>query len=212
MSILQILILAVVAILVNQLKQGRSLVLLGISALVIYWIQPIQDPVNLTFWFPTFTLALTVIFWLLTSTPETRGRQQNWGAMAVMSGVIILVDLNRYFKFDYLFVVDTPRVQMVITLLIGLAAVSFLLAQFKKFPAIVFVLAAIGLIVTLVVLKMPFGLARLIEIVSGLRGKDAGNASALSWLGFSYVAFRLLYTTIDRQAGRFPSVSLWEYV
>jgi len=212
MSVSQILILAVVAILVNQLKQGRSLVLLGVSALVIYWIQPIQDPVNLTFWFPTFTLALTVIFWLLTSTPEARGWRQNWGAMAVMFGVIVFVDLNRYFKFDYLFVVDTPRVQLVIALLIGFVAVSFLLAQFKKFPTVIFVLAAIGLIVTLVVLKMPFGLARLIEMVSGLRGKDAGNASALSWLGFSYVAFRLLHTVIDRKTGRLPAVSLGEYV
>ena len=38
MSVSQILILAVVAVLVNQLKKGRSLVLLAVSALVIYWI------------------------------------------------------------------------------------------------------------------------------------------------------------------------------
>jgi hypothetical protein len=65
MSVTQVLILAVIAIAINQFKQGRSLALLGVSALVMYWIQPVQDPVNLTFWFPTFTLALTVISWLI---------------------------------------------------------------------------------------------------------------------------------------------------
>ena len=212
MSVLQILILAFVAILVNQLKQGRSLVLLALSALVIYWIQPIQNPVNLTFWLPTFTLALTVIFWLLTSTPEARGWRQNWDAIAVLFGVIVLVDLNRYFRFDYVFVVDTPRVQLVVAMLIGFVAVSFLLAQLKRFPVIVFVLTAIGIIVMLVLLKMPSGLTGLIETTAGLRGKDVSGVSALSWLGFSYVAFRLLHTVIDRRAGRLPSVSLSEYV
>jgi D-alanyl-lipoteichoic acid acyltransferase DltB (MBOAT superfamily) len=32
------------------------------------------------------------------------------------------------------------------------------------------------------------------------------------WLGFSYVAFRLLHTLLDRKAGRLPPVALAEYV
>jgi D-alanyl-lipoteichoic acid acyltransferase DltB (MBOAT superfamily) len=38
------------------------------------------------------------------------------------------------------------------------------------------------------------------------------EVSALSWLGFSYVAFRLLHTVIDRRAGRLPAVTLVEYM
>jgi D-alanyl-lipoteichoic acid acyltransferase DltB (MBOAT superfamily) len=34
----------------------------------------------------------------------------------------------------------------------------------------------------------------------------------LRWLGFSYIAFRLLHTLRDRQSGRLPAVSLSEYV
>lgn len=212
MSVSQILGLAVVAILVNRLKQGRSLALLGVSALVIYWIQPYQEPLNLIFWFPTFTLALTVIFWLVGSAPEARGWRQNWGAVAVMSGVVVLVDLNRYFQIEYFFITDTPRVQLVLVALLGFFAVSFLLARIKRFSAIMFALATVGLIVMLVLLKTPSALTKVIEAVASLRGKDAVEVSALSWLGFSYVAFRLLHTLIDRKAGRLPSVSLAEYV
>ena len=212
MSVTQVLILAGVAILVNQLKKGRSLVLLGVSALVIYWIQPVQDSITLTFWLPTFTLALAIIFWLVTSTSETRSWKQNWSAIVVLLGVVILVDLNRYFQITYFFVANTPRVQLVIVALLGFTAVSFLLARIMRFPAVVFIIAAIGLIAMLVLLKTPSALTRLIEIITSLRGKDAGEASVISWLGFSYVSFRLLHTIIDRKAGRLPSVTLAEYV
>lgn len=212
MSVTQILILAVVAILVNQLKNGRSLALLGVSSLVIYWIQPYQEPVTLTFWFPTFTLGLTFAFWLLVSTPETRSWKENRGAVVVILGTIILVDLNRYFQIQYFFTADTPRVQLVAAMLLVFTLAGFMLARIKRIPAAVFVLAMIGLTVLLLFLKTPSALTRLIEAVAALRGKEAVEASALSWLGFSYVAFRLMHTVIDRKAGRLPAVTLAEYM
>jgi D-alanyl-lipoteichoic acid acyltransferase DltB (MBOAT superfamily) len=38
------------------------------------------------------------------------------------------------------------------------------------------------------------------------------QSTALSWLGFSYLAFRLMHTIFDRQAGRLPALTLAEYV
>jgi alginate O-acetyltransferase complex protein AlgI len=58
----------------------------------------------------------------------------------------------------------------------------------------------------------------LAELVSmGLRSMNAQSvelASALDikWLGFSYVAFRLLHTLRDRLSGRLPDLTLSEYV
>ena len=40
---------------------------------------------------------------------------------------------------------------------------------------------------------------------------DLAAARELEWLGFSYVAFRLLHTLRDRQTGRLPVLSLREY-
>ena len=39
-----------------------------------------------------------------------------------------------------------------------------------------------------------------------------GGSISLAWLGFSYVAFRLLHTILDRKAGRLPAVPLADYV
>ena len=212
MSVSQVAILAVVAMLVNQLKQGRSLALLGVSALVIYWLQPYQESVNLTFWFPTGTLALAVIFWLVTSTPDIRSWKQNWGAVVILLGVIILVDLNHYFQFEYLFITSTPRFQWVALALLGIVLTGFLLARVKEYPPAALIFLIIGLIVMFVLMKTPSALTMLHRSVAGLRGKDAGAVSDFSWLGFSYVAFRLLHTAIDRKAGRLRSVPLAEFV
>jgi D-alanyl-lipoteichoic acid acyltransferase DltB (MBOAT superfamily) len=212
MTAIQILILALVAMLVNRLKRGRSLGLMAVSALVIYWLQPVQEPVNLVFWFPTLTLILAVLFWLVTSTDERRGWKENRGAVLTLAGVILLVDLNRVFQFEQFFISDTPRVQLVVIVLMAVSAVGLLLARVKSFPHWVLWLGIMGLIAALVLLKSPSVLGGLIEAVAGLRGKEAGGVSALSWLGFSYVAFRLMHTVLDRIAGRLPSVPLADFV
>jgi D-alanyl-lipoteichoic acid acyltransferase DltB (MBOAT superfamily) len=70
------------------------------------------------------------------------------------------------------------------------------------------------LIALLVVLKLP-SLTQLASAgLRALMGQEASLATAtdLRWLGFSYVAFRLVSTLRERQNGRLPLVTLQEYV
>jgi D-alanyl-lipoteichoic acid acyltransferase DltB (MBOAT superfamily) len=87
---------------------------------------------------------------------------------------------------------------------------GFVFAHVKQYPMLA--IAVIGLIAMLIALKTPSAMGMLIETVAGLREKDAGEVSPVAWLGFSYVAFRLMHTILDRRAGRLPSMTLTEYV
>ena len=73
------------------------------------------------------------------------------------------------------------------------------------------IFALIGLFI---VLKMPVLTTAAAAGLRALMGQstDLAKASDLSWLGFSYVAFRLIHTLRDRQTGRLPAVSLQEYL
>src|SRR5687768_9157451 len=113
MSISQLFIIAAIAFLVGQLKRGRSLALLGVSAFFIYWLQPPQEQINLTYWLPTATLALTVLAWLLTSTPEVRRWRENLPAILILVAMVVLMDLNRYLGFESIFTTATPRLQWI---------------------------------------------------------------------------------------------------
>ena len=71
------------------------------------------------------------------------------------------------------------------------------------------------LIVGLFVILKSETLAELVSV--GLRSINSQSSSLASatdikWLGFSYVAFRLLHTLRDRLSGRLPDLTLNEYV
>jgi alginate O-acetyltransferase complex protein AlgI len=211
-SIAQILILAGVAIGLGRLKRGRSAALLGMSSLVIYWLQPDQKPVNLMYWFPTLTLGIAAICWILTSAPEARGWRENRVAAGILVGVALFAGLNRYLQLDQFFVVETPRLQWVGSAIVIVVAVIVMLARIKTPQRALLLLALAGLVALLVVLKSPTVWMRIFDALAGIRGKDAGGVTGLSWLGFSYVAFRLMHTILDRRSGRLPSLPLADYV
>ena len=212
MSISQLFIIAAIAFLIGQMKKGRSLVLLAISTFLIYWLQPIQENVTLTFWLPTATLIITVLSWMLTSTPEMRGWKQNWTPLIVLFSVVLLLDLNRYFNLDGIFITATPRLQWIGILLIALLGLMVLAARVRHYPTFLYIIAGCSLILIFILIKMPSVFSVFFGIISDWRGKAGGGTLSLTWLGFSYVAFRLLHTILDRKAGRLPAVPLADYV
>ena len=134
MSISQLFIIAAIAFVVGQTKKGRSLALLAVSAFLIYWLQPIQENITLTFWLPTATLVVTMLAWLLTSTPEVRSWRENLPALLVLLGVILLLDLNRYFQLEGIFIIATPRPQWIVALFIILLVFALLITRQRACP------------------------------------------------------------------------------
>lgn len=212
MSLSQIIILSGVAVFAGRLKQGRSITLLMISGLVMYWLQPKQESVNLMYWFPTLTLAISATSWALTSPPEVRGWRENRLAAGVLAGLAFLLGANRYFQIEHVFIVETPRIQWVLLSIVFVVIVVLLLARIKAPQRFLFIGAAAGLVTVLWILKIPFAAERLLDLAAGLRGKEPGGMSGLTWFGFSYVSFRLLHTIFDRLTGRLPAFNLAEYV
>ena len=213
MDITQIFIFAFVAILLGKLKRGRLLALLAVSAFVIYWLQPVQTPANLTFWFPTFTLLIVVFSWWVAFSSGKQGWKTNLPAMLVLAGVIVLVGMNRYIQLEQVFITDTPRmfwVGLTVAMIISpaLPFMRFRENRSGRYIALVFIL--IGL---LVITKLPFALTGIYETMLSLRGKTSPiESTGFLWLGFSYVVFRLVHTIMDRRAGRLNPMPLAEYI
>lgn len=189
--------------------------LLAASTLAIYWLQPATPIRNFDFYFPTATLIVTVFCWALTAPPETRRAPENWIAGAVLAGMVLLVALTRYLSPTGLLTPGRPPQTLpVLAVLAGSALLAILLARFSR-PTPRWMLAGIlGMVLLFLLLKTPaLGQAG----AAGLRalmGQDAALAQAadLRWLGFSYVAFRLIHTLRDRATGRLPAVTLREYL
>ncbi len=209
MTLAHILGLGAIAVVLGRLRRGRSLALLTISALIVFWLQPETPFVTLRFWLPFATLGMTVLTWALTATPEARGWRRNGAAGLVLVGVPLLVDSNRYFKLEAFFATGAPLPHLIAAALLGIMGGAWLLMRWPNR-----LWSAIALWLTILIfllLKTPALSEAVLRYAATLRG-TSGKVGSLSWLGFSYVAFRLMHTIRDHQSGRLPPLMLDEYV
>ena len=217
MGLTQVLIFAGAALLLRLFGQGmrRGWLLLATSALALYWLQPGMPIRYLDFWLPTVTLGLAVVSWAAVTPQEVCRQRENYLAGGVLAVVAMAVAATRYIGAGNVFLTTRPPqfAQAAIGILI-LFAMTGLLAHYlprgKSWLTGVCVLV-LGLFV---VIKVP----ALAQLTAGwlraLGGQEASRALAtdIRWLGFSYVAFRLIHTLRDRINDRLPVVSLRDYM
>jgi D-alanyl-lipoteichoic acid acyltransferase DltB (MBOAT superfamily) len=215
MSIVQILVLTAIALVIGLMRRGRLYGMLTASVVLIYWLQPDIDFLgsNRGFWLASATLALAVAGWFLTAAPETRSWRQNWPAGVAIAGAVLLVDLSRYAGLEHLFGFLTPRPHLTLAFLAGLLLAGLALGYLASRRGWLLGLAGVGILLLFVLIKAP-GLMEwfVSKAASRLGVETEGGRIAFSWLGFSYIAFRLLHTFRDRQMGRLPALTLAEYV
>jgi alginate O-acetyltransferase complex protein AlgI len=213
-TILQITVFIALAALVGRLRRGRQLALLAASGTAIFWLQPGEPVITLGFWLPVATLAVTVTAWALTSLPETRVWSQTWPAVAVLSLVVVSVAAGRLLRLQWTSMLGAPRLEFILMILAAAAAFVLVCNYWRSRSPALMLVFVLGLLAAFVVLKTP-GIAASVESwLKNVRpATDRGEPGALlAWLGFSYVAFRILHTFRDRQSGRLPPATLAEYV
>ena len=208
-------------------QTARTYLLLAFSILAVYWFQPLVPLRSFDFWLPSLTLALVVLTWFITSSSGARAETappeagsstwrspQNLIALLLIVGLPALIALSRYFLPEPIFTAAPPPrfiifLVFVIALAIAIALTNWLSRRF------LWVLSAliVFLILVLVVLKTPALSLQTSIFIRTLTNRSLENAAStdLRWLGFSYIAFRLIHVLRDKQAGRLPPLSLAEF-
>ncbi|MCC7118877.1 MAG: MBOAT family protein [Anaerolineales bacterium] len=211
MTFLHLGVFALAAIGIGRLKVGRELALLAFSVFVLFWLQPAQPFVSLRFWIPFATLAIIALVWALTAPPEARAMKKNWPTALVIFGVILLIDLNQFFRLDAIYMTATPRLWMLALAWLVFFSVGLALWRVRQTSTLA-ALVALGILFIFIYLKTPALVVKSFIWMDSLRGVAPATRPLFSWLGFSYIAFRLLHTIRDFQARRLPALTLSEYV
>ncbi|HEY59955.1 MAG TPA: MBOAT family protein [Anaerolineae bacterium] len=111
-----------------------------------------------------------------------------------------------------LFPVRPPRINEV---LVAIGVFIILLLLFSKVTQKVSLFIAIVLIISLfVILKQPTLSLIASKSLRALSGQNQALAkfTDIRWIGFSYIAFRLIHTLRDKQKDRFNNVNLETYI
>ncbi len=216
MGLTQIAVSILTSILVGALTRGtrRIYSLLALSVLAIYWLQPVVPLRYFDFWFPSLSIALVMLTWLITSTPGAWKAKQNLMGLLIIVGIVTLVELTRYIVSDPILTATLPpNIFQYLIFLIAVTAITIFFSFLSRRFAWILSIATILLIAILILLKSP-GLSLQTSIFFrelANRPTDTASALDLRWLGFSYIAFRLIHILRDKQSGRLPELSLPEF-
>lgn len=193
----------------------RPPLLLLVSVLAIYWLQPALPIRGLDFWLPTATLLIAVLGWLLTSEREQRALQATWPTVVLLAVTVLALAASRFIlKAGILTPSRPPQLQWLALVLIVAAGFFLLIARSQYRKPWVYTLMVVTLLAVFAFLKFPQLTLWASQGLRSLAGQkpELATAADLRWLGFSYIAFRLIHTLRDRQMGRLSGASLQEYL
>lgn len=220
MTLTHILIFAAAAFLYRLLpKAWRAWALLIGSLAAIYLLQPTLPLPPMDYALPTLTLILALIGWWLTRPPEAEGltredRAALGATFGVALGIALIGNLNISTRLTPS---PTPPFTEALIAFIAIGAVLAAgqplmgSAEARKAAIPVFLAFLIGLFIVLKSAPLTDGLAAWLRAHAD-RPLMVAGALDIGWLGFSYVAFRLIHTLRDRQSGKLPALSLREYL
>jgi alginate O-acetyltransferase complex protein AlgI len=201
----------------------RRWLVFAASVVCLFWLQPALPIRALSFWLPTATLALAVTGWLLTTSGSRKSSGEKMfppdhRADALAAGLlfllILVIGLSRYLgQGDWLLAALPPPAGSLLTGLALAALALFALYWFSRrsaAPGWLLGLSIALVILFLVILKTPWLALQSAQVLRLLNGQNAALAAALDvrWLGFSYIAFRLIHVLRDRQTGRLVEAGL----
>lgn len=189
----------------------RGWTLLVASVAAIYMLQPASNVRFVDYILPTVTVVLTVTTWFFTRDKTVEFGQENRTALVAIVVVVIGMSLMRFVDADYRLTPSRPPDPAVVAVGLALAGVVILsLSRVQIDHQRLLILLIIALFVALKAEPLATGISR---VWRAQTGQDPSLASIvdLNWLGFSYVAFRLIHTLRDRQMGLLPALTLGEY-
>jgi len=217
MTLLHIGIFILAALLLELVAKGRwrHWFLLSASIIAVFWLQPFSPIRHLDFWMTCATLTLTVVTWVIVRSTSSVDKKETWLTAGIISVIVLLIGSLRYWDTLCCLTASTPpTLPMVLIAILLVTGTVWLLAKLAHRHKAWLWIGMIVILLIFVVLKTePLGL----WVSIGLRTLNRqpiklASAADIRWLGFSYIAFRLLHVLRDRQLGKTDDFSLREFL
>ena len=211
MTLLHIVFFSFIALMIAWIpsRTWRGWLLFGISILAVYLLQPEVPLRHFGFWFPTLTIILTFLTWLTSRQRDVRFAPADLRAFALAVGMILALDATRWLPAGLPLIAG--RAPPPASLALALFAVFLLgwvlwrrTGRQGFFPWIL-IAVVVGFFVVLKWVPVGIAVSRTLRSLTGQSGELA-SMSDLSWIGYSYIAFRLLHVLRDGMTGRLPEV------
>jgi len=194
--------------------QRRVYALLGLSLVALYWFQPPVPLRYFDFWLPSLSITLVLLVWFITSQSAAWKSKENLIGLFVIISVVTLIELTRYIFPDPLITSNfPPNIVQYLTFIAISGSFILVLGLFSRRFAWTLSIGTLLFLAILVLLKSPALSLQTSIFFREIANRPIESASALDlrWLGFSYIAFRLIHVLRDKQSGRLSELSIAEF-
>jgi D-alanyl-lipoteichoic acid acyltransferase DltB (MBOAT superfamily) len=211
MSLEHILIFSLASIAISTVRSGRirSSLLLIFSVVALFSLQPALSLRAFDFWLPTAALGLAGWVWFATQEDPSRVSRDDQQSLALLASIVAILALSSYLPKEIRWFVSLPVVLVdVLILMLFFTVVAWGIGRIKRTMRKLDFLLVLFIVALFIALKTPgisLEIARTARQITG-QSTDLANVLDLNWLGFSYVAFRLLHVLRDHRSGRLPGM------
>ncbi len=196
-------------------RYKRDLLILAASVLVVFWLQPASPIRNLGFWLSFATVALPIFTYVILFRGNKELIRSNAKTVVILGGMVLLIGGLRYFG-DVCCITPTipPRIFQILLATAVLSGIMYGVYKTKPDKSILLGGMLLVLVIAFALIKNP----KLSTLLSGMLRSFSGQNTALAgvgdivWIGYSYIAFRLIHTIRDKQKGILKDVSLAEFL
>jgi len=217
MTLIHILVfsLLVSALLLTASNRWRRWSLFVISLVSVYWLQPAVSLRQFDFWFPTASIGLTVITWMVTRPRDRGASREDLTALGLAALLPLLISLSRFLPEGWQLTASRPpstyQVVIVSSILVILGFAGGWLAKRSRLICGLLGFIVVGIFIVLKTEPISIWASSLLRGVTG-QSRNLAAFTDLYWLGFSYIAFRLLHILRDQQSGRLSAVSFLDFL
>ncbi len=156
-----------------------------------------------------------MIAWLVTRHRERGLSREDLSALLFTALLPLLMSLTRFLPEGWQLTASRPPsmylVVIVGSILVILGFAGEWLAKWSRLMSVLLGVVVIGVFVVLKIETLSVWASSLLRGVTG-QSRNLAASTDLYWLGFSYIALRLLHVLRDFQSGRLPAVSFLDFL
>jgi D-alanyl-lipoteichoic acid acyltransferase DltB (MBOAT superfamily) len=216
MNLIQIIFFISISLLYRLILKNKGLewFVLLISIATIYWLQPISTIRTLDFWFPTLSISFGMISWIIVSKKEELTSRENVITYVSVISFLLIIGISRFapilgiYKF-----ISVPNFIYTLQFLIILIFLLVAIRLFNRKEIILWGMVGI-LILIFIILKNDPLTYKLSIYLRQINKQSVNLASSdeIAWVGYSYIAFRIMHALIESKKRMGVNVSLRSYL
>jgi len=194
-------------------KKYFKKILLITNILVLFLLQPSSSIRHFSFWIPIFTIHLLLLTWLVIKPKEVRKES----SVVIDYLLIIFIIIFIYLLTPYLSKIDIvnyypPRFLSVLLFFISAAIFLYILSYLPyKFGQYATIITLLLIFVFLKQPKLSLWIAQTLRSISN-QNPILAKSNDFLWLGYSYIAFRLIHLVLDEKSGRLQTLSFVDLI